>query len=185
MSAFKIFSRFAELLDINVTRAAVAWLRLNADGTVTERTAAETLSDLGGISGIDNTAVNTAISTNNSATRSALGLGAAALSNQSVSTTSNVTFNRLYINAGNGSTMLAITPANSSHVGIAINSPGGTTTPLQSWANLTFVYADGRLNCGADIECTAVSKGLIVKSPDGNRWRLTPDNSGNSVWTAL
>jgi len=48
MSAFRIFSRFAELLDINVTRAAAAWLRLNADGTVTERTAAQVLSDIGG-----------------------------------------------------------------------------------------------------------------------------------------
>lgn len=47
MSAFRIFSRFAELLDINVTRAAVAWLRLNADGTVSERTAAQTRTDLG------------------------------------------------------------------------------------------------------------------------------------------
>jgi hypothetical protein len=47
MSAFRIFRRFAELLDIKVTRAAAAWLRLNTDGTVTERTAAQTLSDIG------------------------------------------------------------------------------------------------------------------------------------------
>lgn len=49
MGAFKIFSRFAELLDINVARGAAAWLRLNADGTVTERNASDTLADLGGI----------------------------------------------------------------------------------------------------------------------------------------
>jgi hypothetical protein len=73
MSAFKIFSRFADLLDVKITRAAAAWLRLNADGTVSERTAAQTLSDLGGISGIDNTAVNSAISTNTGATWTALG----------------------------------------------------------------------------------------------------------------
>lgn len=48
MGAFKIFSRFAELLDIKVTRGAPAWLRLNADGSVSQRTAAETLADLGG-----------------------------------------------------------------------------------------------------------------------------------------
>jgi hypothetical protein len=47
MAAFRIFSRFAELLDIKATRAAAAWLRLNNDGTVSERTAAETLGDLG------------------------------------------------------------------------------------------------------------------------------------------
>jgi len=49
MSAFRIFSRFADLIDINVTRAAAAWLRLNADGSVTERTAAQTLADVGGV----------------------------------------------------------------------------------------------------------------------------------------
>jgi hypothetical protein len=49
MGAFRIFSRFAELLDIKVTRAAAAWLRLNADGTVSERTAAQTLSDIGAV----------------------------------------------------------------------------------------------------------------------------------------
>jgi hypothetical protein len=47
MSALRIFSRFAELLDVKITRAAAAWLRLNADGTVSERTAAQTLGDLG------------------------------------------------------------------------------------------------------------------------------------------
>jgi hypothetical protein len=47
MGAFRIFSRFAELLDIKVVRGAASWLRLNTDGTVTERTAAETRGDLG------------------------------------------------------------------------------------------------------------------------------------------
>jgi hypothetical protein len=47
MSALRIFSRFAELLDIKTNRAAAAWLRLNADGTYSERTAAETRGDIG------------------------------------------------------------------------------------------------------------------------------------------
>lgn len=47
MSALRILRRFSELLDIKVTRAAAAWLRLNTDGTVTERTGAQTLGDLG------------------------------------------------------------------------------------------------------------------------------------------
>jgi hypothetical protein len=46
------------------TPPAAAWLRLNADGTVTERTAAETLSDLGGISGITNANIIEALSGN-------------------------------------------------------------------------------------------------------------------------
>ncbi len=49
MGAIRIFSRFDELLDVEVTRVAPAWFRLNADGTVTERTAAQTLADLGGV----------------------------------------------------------------------------------------------------------------------------------------
>lgn len=36
-----------------------------------------------------------------------------------------------------------------------------------------------------DIEITTVGKGVIMKSPNGNRWRLTPSNAGASVWTAL
>lgn len=47
MPANRIITRFAHLLDIRVVRAAVAFLRLNADGTVSQRTAAETRSDLG------------------------------------------------------------------------------------------------------------------------------------------
>jgi len=58
MGAIRIFSRFAELLDIAVSRAAVSWLRLNADGTVSERTAAETVADLG----IEASATNDTIS---------------------------------------------------------------------------------------------------------------------------
>lgn len=47
MSAFKIFNRFSQLLDINVTRAAAAWLRLNADGTTSQLTISEMQGELG------------------------------------------------------------------------------------------------------------------------------------------
>jgi len=47
MAAFRIFRRFNELLDIAVSRAEAVWLRLNADGSVSQRTAAETRTDLG------------------------------------------------------------------------------------------------------------------------------------------
>lgn len=53
MAASRIFSRLAELLDVNVTRAAAVWLRLNADGTTSQRTSAETLGDLGAASTSD------------------------------------------------------------------------------------------------------------------------------------
>lgn len=56
MAASRIFARLAELLDVNVTRAAAVWLRLNADGSTSQLTAAETLGDLGAasISGTNN-----------------------------------------------------------------------------------------------------------------------------------
>lgn len=40
-------SAFADLTDIAIARAAAAWLRLNTDGTTSQRTAAETLADIG------------------------------------------------------------------------------------------------------------------------------------------
>jgi hypothetical protein len=36
-----------------------------------------------------------------------------------------------------------------------------------------------------EIEAVEPGKGLIVRSPDGQRWRLTPDDSGASVWTPI
>jgi hypothetical protein len=36
-----------------------------------------------------------------------------------------------------------------------------------------------------DIETTTTGNGLIMKSPNGNRWRLTPSNTGLAVFTAL
>ncbi len=45
--AAKYIRTFAALLDIAVTRAAAVWARINADGSVSFRTAAETRSDIG------------------------------------------------------------------------------------------------------------------------------------------
>jgi len=36
-----------------------------------------------------------------------------------------------------------------------------------------------------DFETNVVGKGYIVKSPDGSRWRITVDNAGAIVTTAL
>lgn len=36
-----------------------------------------------------------------------------------------------------------------------------------------------------DIEITNPLKGLILKSPNGTRWRVTIDNAGNLVRTAI
>lgn len=37
----------------------------------------------------------------------------------------------------------------------------------------------------ADIQFTDPAKGVILKAPDGDRWRITVDNSGNLVTTNL
>jgi hypothetical protein len=47
MSAIRIFNRLSQLLDVAAARAAAAWPRFNTDGTVTERTAAQMLGDIG------------------------------------------------------------------------------------------------------------------------------------------
>lgn len=53
---------------------------------------------------------------------------------------------------------------------------GGSGTPSTAYA----------LKAGAeDIEITDATKGLILKSPDGSRWRVTIDNAGTLVRTKL
>jgi hypothetical protein len=49
MIAQRVIYYFRDLIDIKSTRAAAAWLRLNANGTVSERTAAQTLGDIGAV----------------------------------------------------------------------------------------------------------------------------------------
>jgi hypothetical protein len=200
MSAFRIFSRFAELLDINVTRAAAAWLRLNADGTVSERTAAQTLSDLGGISGIDNTALNAAISTNTSATRAAMGLGS----------TDNVAFAEVATGTTNGWPILwsggllfrgreRLVPHGAGVLSLTDNTGanfnrlafGGVTSAYPSLKRngpaINIRLADdsadapltaSNLTASGDIEASTIAKGLILKSPDGTRYRVTVANGG-------
>lgn len=36
-----------------------------------------------------------------------------------------------------------------------------------------------------DLEVTDLTKGVILKSPNGNRWRITINNAGALVMTAL
>jgi hypothetical protein len=67
----------------------------------------------------------------------------------------------------------------------------GAATATVTGVNFAFYsaaganYMGGKLTCADDVELTTVGKGIIVKSPDGARWRLTPSNAGVSVWTAL
>lgn len=50
---------------------------------------------------------------------------------------------------------------------------------------LTINASGGIINTANDIEITDATKGIILKSPDGSRWRVTVDNSGNLITTSI
>jgi hypothetical protein len=43
----------------------------------------------------------------------------------------------------------------------------------------------GQRSGATDLEVTDTTKGLILKSPDGSRWRQTIDNNGGTSWTKI
>jgi hypothetical protein len=43
----------------------------------------------------------------------------------------------------------------------------------------TGVAERARIDSTGDVEVTTLNKGVIVKSPNGTRWRITVDNAGN------
>lgn len=63
-----------------------------------------------------------------------------------------------------------------------IDSGGALGEGLQ--ASIGALVAAGR-TAATDVEITSATKGVILRSPNGTRWRVTIDNSGNLVRTAL
>lgn len=61
----------------------------------------------------------------------------------------------------------------------------GNGTSGESRSNAYVLYNDGRSEQVKDIEVTEIGQGVVLKSPDGTRWRITVDNSGNLTTTAL
>ena len=46
--------------------------------------------------------------------------------------------------------------------------------------------ATGQVAIGArDLEVQDAAKGVVLRSPDGNRWRATINNTGVTTWTKL
>jgi hypothetical protein len=45
--------------------------------------------------------------------------------------------------------------------------------------------SQGNLTASGDIEATDSTKGVILKSPNGTRWRIIIDDSGELTATAL
>ena len=130
-------------------------------------------------------------------------LTAAAGSFTTLGASGNITTNNgiLSSNFSNGVSLFA-SPGVSS-VGIQFNTNSNNRfkieTPSAS-ADLVFYYAGttetlrlasaavsvtGTLGASLDIESTTTGSGFIVKSPNGNRWRITVDNAGAFVSTAL
>ena len=52
-------------------------------------------------------------------------------------------------------------------------------------SNAYVLYNDGRSEQVKDIEVTEIGQGVVLKSPDGTRWRITVDDSGDLTTTAL
>ena len=82
-----------------------------------------------------------------------------------------------------GPTYSWIQPTNANNLAVnydlALNPNGGnvgvgTTTPTSKLSVL-----------GGDIEVETIASGLILKSPDGTRYRITVDNSGNLSTSAV
>ena len=159
---------------------------------------------------VTNANVNTAISTNTSATRAAMALGDTDnfTIGTIVCTASRLSLGRdtgVYDLAVHNTTLFrgydvrfgnqpirVIPPLGfvfGQIVGNAmIHGVDGTRTMVVSCYGLDGEYGDiilRNLTGSGAIETTTTGEGFIAKSPNGNRWRLTPDNSGNSVWTAL
>ena len=47
------------------------------------------------------------------------------------------------------------------------------------------LLATGSLEFSSDVEVVDATKGIVLRSPDGSRWRVTIDNAGTLVRTKL
>ena len=59
---------------------------------------------------------------------------------------------------------------------------GGTDGTIDISGNLNVT---GTGTHSSDVEITDTTKGVILKSPDGTRWRITIDNTGVLTTTSL
>lgn len=72
--------------------------------------------------------------------------------------------------------------------GVALGAGASTSTWLRSvalGADTTVSANDQVMVGGRDVEITDAAKGVVLRSPDGTRWRITVDNSGNLSTTSL
>lgn len=156
-----------------------------------------TLSVLGGGSANNGVVINTSTTmTNNSNNRNVLNVSG----NYTVSTSGAGTFQAIRVRptltlsstANQVLTMVQIWPQISSLT--SDTTLYGLRSQIDSLTGSMYnMYIDGTapnyikatVVCDDDIEITDSTKGIILRSPDNNRWRVTVDNAGNLVTTAI
>lgn len=60
-----------------------------------------------------------------------------------------------------------------------------TTAGAGSLTTAGGIYATKKIVTSSDVEVADIGEGLILKSANGTRWRLTVSDAGASVWTSL
>lgn len=68
--------------------------------------------------------------------------------------------------------------------GSPIFKVGNGTNPSNR-SNAYVLYNDGRSEQIKDVEVKEIGQGVVIKSPDGTRWRITVDNNGDLTTTSL
>lgn len=115
----------------------------------------------------------------------------------------------LYGNPGSDNMRVRIESTNTSHNSSGVYLKGNATAGASAWgmfidrfrngskdlfftdeltaetAVLTLKFGTKVAEFGGDVEVTDLSKGVVIKSPNGNRWRLTVSNAGAVSATAL
>jgi hypothetical protein len=71
-------------------------------------------------------------------------------------------------------TVACVTPTK---IGIVVQGASGQTADLQQWTNVSNTPL-AKINNVGDIEITNSTNGIILKSPDGTRYRITVTNGG-------
>jgi hypothetical protein len=91
---------------------------------------------------------------------------------------SNGTSNSLMIGPSNSA---KVTILSSGYVGIGL----GNTSPTQMLEVAGNIKTSGSVTAASDVEITSNSNGLILKSPNGTRFRITISNAGVLTATSL